>query len=215
MTSAYGGTPGDGLKDVAEKLPYLPVLGGKVGGRPVEVGPFRESEWPEGMALLDREIEDGRSWPFEAETWGGYRDMEGFRAYFLSHSAFVVRGVDSGEVMGAFYVKPNFPGRCQHICNGGFIVKGEHRGKGMGRLMAACFLKFARDLGYKASYFNLVFANNDASVRLWESMGFKRVAHVPKCARLKGCEELIDAYGYHYDLESLSQDFDPIAASHR
>lgn len=26
-------------------------------------------------------------------------------------------------VAGCFYVKPNFPGRCSHVCNGGFIVR--------------------------------------------------------------------------------------------
>ena len=41
------------------------------------------------------------------------------QGYFLSHAAFVVRDVASGAVLGAFYVKPNFPGRCSHICNGG------------------------------------------------------------------------------------------------
>lgn len=27
------------------------------------------------------------------------------------------------KILGAFYLKPNFPGWCSHICNAGFIVQ--------------------------------------------------------------------------------------------
>jgi RimJ/RimL family protein N-acetyltransferase len=213
MTSAYGGEIGSGTKGT--EVLKLPLCGATIDGVPVEVDTFRESEWEMGLALMNKIIEDGLSWPFE-EDWGGYKNMDGYRAYFLSHSAFVIRVADGpakGEIVGCFYVKPNFPGRCSHICNGGFITSEKWRRKGVGKLMAASFLKFGKELGYKASYFNLVFANNPASVALWETMGFKRIAHIPKCARLKGVEGLVDAYGYHYDLESLPNDFDPVAAS--
>lgn len=159
----------------------------------------------------------GLSWPFE-ETL----DLGGFRGYFLSHAAFVVRAIpshtdttsdtiaetsagDSGDknleekstdevseaareaavaggslserppaagerssgekddgavkVWGAFYIKPNFPGRCSHVCNGGFITDPRRRRRGVARLMGHAFLRLARDLGYKASYFNLVSAS--------------------------------------------------------
>lgn len=53
-------------------------------------------------------------------------------------------------------VKPNFPGRCSHICNGGFITRLDSRDRGVGTVMGLSFLRLARDLGYRASYFNLV-----------------------------------------------------------
>ncbi len=54
---------------------------------------------------------------------------QAFRAYFLSGEAFVAKL--EGKVVGTFYVKPNFPGRCSHICNGGFIVDESVRGNGL------------------------------------------------------------------------------------
>lgn len=64
---------------------------------------------------------------------------------------------DAGvKVWGAFYIKPNFPGRCSHVCNGGFITDPRMRRRGVARLMGHAFLRFAKDLGYRASYFNLV-----------------------------------------------------------
>lgn len=41
----------------------------------------------------------------------------------------------------------------------------------------------APHLGYKASVFNLVFANNVASIRIWEKLGFQRAGIIPKAAR--------------------------------
>lgn len=128
--------------------------------------------------------------------------MDAFRAYFLSHAAFVVRvaapsphpqaaeappaaaGATGGEtpttvgaeaarneeeherleVWGAFYIKPNFPGRCSHVCNGGFITDPRRRRRGVARLMGHAFLRFARDLGYRASYFNLVRVRSEKAV---------------------------------------------------
>lgn len=63
---------------------------------------------------------------------------------------------DDFSIWGAFYIKPNFPGRCSHVCNGGFITDPQRRRRGVARLMGHAFLRFAKELGYKASYFNLV-----------------------------------------------------------
>ena len=81
----------------------------------VEVDTFREKEWEQGRKLMNDVISEGKTWPFEAL----YNDTTSYRSYFLSHSAFVVRDTSSEKVLGAFYIKPNFPGRCSHICNGG------------------------------------------------------------------------------------------------
>ena len=101
-------------------------------------------------------INEGRTWPFDKQ----FADETAYRGYFLSHDAFVVRALDpgldsnhatsaEGDVLGAFYVKPNFPGRCSHVCNGGFITDPRFRQRGVGRLMGVAFLALARDLGYR------------------------------------------------------------------
>lgn len=73
--------------------------------------------------------------------------------------------------------------------------------------MGHVFLQVARDLGYRSSYFNLVFASNTASVKLWESLNFQRVAVLPEAARLEGAPGLDTAYGYRYDLTQLPEDY--------
>mmetsp|Transcript_35039 Transcript_35039/g.112165 ORF Transcript_35039/g.112165 Transcript_35039/m.112165 type:complete len:251 (-) Transcript_35039:82-834(-) len=203
MTSAYSGEPGDGRKGV--ELLKIPLRARLSDGEEVEIGPFLPSEVPAGRSLMNEVIVEGRAWPFEEE----FHDEESYRAYFLSHAAFVVRSLDGGDVAGTFYVKPNFPGRCGHVCNGGFITAEPWRRRGVGRLMAKCFLRFAKDLGYASSYFNLVFQSNEASVHLWDSLGFRKVAEIPNCARLRGLDTLDTALGYYYDLTALPDDYDP------
>jgi L-glutamate-5-semialdehyde N-acetyltransferase len=79
-----------------------------------------------------------------------------------------------------------------------FLVPGAVRGQGSGRYLAQAFLNFAPELGYKSSIFNLVFKSNQASIRLWEKLGFERVGIVRGAGRLKGHEDLVDAYIYGY-----------------
>ena len=224
FTTAYGGIPSDGKNNhhlLTHLIPYKSTL---KDGRHVEVDFFRHSpnnieecEWFAGMALMNLVIREGKSWPFDED----FKSVEDWRGYFLSHTAFVVRALDNGmdaakrnsssqgEILGCFYIKPNFPGRCSHVCNGGFITAPRFRGLGIGRLMGNVFLRAAKDIGYKSSYFNLVFKSNAGSVHLWESLGFERVATLENAARLEGLEEgeLDTAYGYGYDLETLPADY--------
>ncbi|PWY70949.1 hypothetical protein BO70DRAFT_298933, partial [Aspergillus heteromorphus CBS 117.55] len=95
--------------------------------------------------------------------------------------------------LGTFYVKPNYPGRCSHVCNGGFFTTPAARNRGVGNVMGAAYLEVAPKLGYKYSVFNLVFANNLASVRIWEKLGFQVIGRVPGAARLANSAELVDA----------------------
>ena len=85
-----------------------------------------------------------------------------------------------------------------------FLVPAATRGRGSGRHLALAFLYFAPKLGYKSSIFNLVFATNIASIRLWEKLGFERVGIVKGAGSLKGYTELIDAYIYGYQFSEIS-----------
>jgi len=51
-----------------------------------------EDEWFAGLALMNLIIREGRSWPFEED----FENVDDWRGYFLSHTAFVVRALDNG-----------------------------------------------------------------------------------------------------------------------
>lgn len=48
--------------------------------------------------------------------------------------------------LGSFYIKPNYPGRSSHVCNGGFLVTDASRNRGVGRLMGETYLDWAPKL---------------------------------------------------------------------
>ncbi|KAL8844441.1 MAG: hypothetical protein Q9205_002645 [Flavoplaca limonia] len=169
---------------------------------------------------LNREIEKGDTYPMmlpmPLTTFGPYW-FQNFAAIMILgevHSiAEVVRlenqGADWGVLcLGSFYVKPNYPGRSSHVCNGGFLVTEAARNRGVGRLMGEGYLEWAPKLGYTYSVFNLVYETNVASCRIWDALGFKRVGRIKGCGNLKSYpDELVDAIIYGRDLGPDGEDF--------
>ncbi|CAG7940334.1 unnamed protein product [Penicillium salamii] len=165
------------------------------------------------------EIVRGNTYPMEQPM-----ALDAFADYWFGTFAVLAILDDEGEglregrdwenvCLGTFYIKPNYPGRCSHICNAGFMTTTAARGRGVGQAMGEAYLEFAPRLvridcrpssvayrqradslqGYTYSVFNLVFANNPASIRIWEKLGFSVIGRVPKAARLANSEELVDA----------------------
>jgi len=132
--------------------------------------------------LLNEVVQEGWSYPQSDPL-----TTAAFDSYWLKGDAFVVRRAEPSsptsttaeKVVGAFYLKPNFPGRCRHIANAGFIVAPEFRGQGLGRWMGETMLLLARDRGYRAVMYNLVFETNVASLQLWASLGFQEIGRIP------------------------------------
>ncbi|KAI7573922.1 zf-H2C2-domain-containing protein, partial [Hortaea werneckii] len=114
----------------------------------------------------------------------------------------------SKECLGSFYVKPNYPGRSSHVCNGGFLVSDVARNKGVGRLMGEGYLEWAPKLGYTYSVFNLVYETNVASLKIWDALGFKRIGRVKGCGNLKSYpDQFVDAIIFGRELGGEADDY--------
>ena len=197
MAYSLDGPLGDGRLGEA-RLGYLPLKVALKDGSTAEVDFFRsDGEVGRALELFNVVVEEGLYWPY----FDTFSDRQ-FRQYWLSHTALVVRD-GNGEVLGTFYIRPNYPDRCAHFCNGGFITAPEHRGRGVATEMGKAFLRIAKDVGYRASYFNLVFVTNQASMRVWEKLGFQAIARVPGVADLKGVDGYTDAVQFYYDLTAF------------
>ncbi|CED85087.1 Acyl-CoA N-acyltransferase [Phaffia rhodozyma] len=110
-----------------------------------------------------------------------------------------------GCLGGFYYIKPNYPGRSSHNCNAGFMVNQTQRGLRVGLSLGRSYLIYAPKLGYRASVFNLVYTNNSASVRIWDSLGFTRAGLIPEAGLLKKAdgsgEEFVDAIVFYKKFE--------------
>lgn len=119
----------------------------------------------------------------------------------------------------AYYIKPNYPGRSSHLCNAGFMVPPAARGLGLGSVAGRSFLFYAPACGYRGSVFNLVYANNAASVRIWERLGFQNVGRIPEAGRLRkkggeeGEEEFVDAWVVYGDFRKIGYWDDGVVGS--
>jgi len=82
-------------------------------------------------------------------------------------------------------------------------VNEKFRNKKIGKWMAQIYLFVARDLGYVGSFFNLVYVSNVASVKLWRELNFTQTGLVPKAGKLKGHDELVDAFQFYYDFSKV------------
>ncbi len=172
------------------KFPLIKVL---KNGILVELDYIHPQEHEVVRALLNVVIVEGKTYPQKQPL-----SQAEFSAYWLSKDAFVVRTSvvdpthETKEILGAFYLKPNFPGRCSHICNAGFIVQPGLRGQGIGRFMGEAMLSIAANLGYEAVMFNLVFETNIPSITLWQSLGFEIIGRIPGAAKLEN-GQMVDA----------------------
>merc|ERR1719334_1553293 len=138
-----------------------------------------EHEVNEGLTMFNDMLKGGVSWPYIEEKF----DKSRYLGYYCAEAVFVVRTLGpnlNSIVIGTFYIKPNYPGRCSSVCNSGFITNAKHRGKGVATICGRAYLRMAKDLGYRASVFNLVYDINKPSKRIWERLGFTRIGTVPK-----------------------------------
>ena len=171
-------------------------------------------------ALLNREIEKGDTYPMIEQL-----PLASFGPYWFANLGAIMvlgevqsvqqvwemenDGIDWGKYcLGSFYIKPNYPGRSSHVCNGGFLVADAARNRGVGRLMGEGYLEWAPKLGYTYSVFNLVYETNVVSIRIWDALGFKRIGRVKGCGNLKSYpDRLIDAIQFGRDLNGEAEDY--------
>lgn len=104
---------------------------------------------------------------------------ETFEETWVHHVSAVVAARVDDLLVGAYYLKPNFPGRAAHIANAGYFVDRAHRGRGIGLRLVEDSIELAPLLGFDAIQFNLVFESNPAR-SLYEGLGWEAVGTVPK-----------------------------------
>ena len=108
----------------------------------------------------------------------------------------------AGEVVGGYYLKPNYSGRSNHIANAAYMMHSSCRGKGVGSLLVKASLHLAKDLGLQAMQFNMVLSQNKLAVKLYERLGFKIVGTIPGAVRNPD-GSYQDGYVMHRKLDDL------------
>jgi RimJ/RimL family protein N-acetyltransferase len=151
-------------------------------GSPVELVLADERDVEPLRRLYRVIVDEGNSYPHDR-----FPDQDDFMDYWFhgksTVAAYVSDRAGAAGMVGAFYLKPNWPGRAGHMANAGFIVAPDWRNKGLGQLLGETMLAYTKQLGYRGVIFNLVFSENVVARRLWDKLGFKELGVSPAAVR--------------------------------
>jgi L-amino acid N-acyltransferase YncA len=151
-----------------------------------------ESDFDAIWRIFRAVVADGDTFTWDEET-----TWEQARAFWLgSEGGRTYVALLDAEVVGAYIIKPNQPGRGSHVANAAYMVGPGRRGLGVGRLMCEHSLGEARAAGFLAMQFNIVVSTNESAVALWKKLGFGVVGTLPKVFR-HGERGLVDAFVMH------------------
>ncbi len=151
----------------------------------LEIRKVNEADKEEVWKIIKEVISTGDTYTFAPDSpkekmfefWFG-EDKETYVA--IESVASVLADASSPKILGTFFLKANQPDLGSHICNAGYMVSSESRGKGIGRKMAEFSLEEAKRLGYQAMQFNFVVQSNEIAVKLWLSLGFEIIGEIPE-----------------------------------
>ena len=126
-------------------------------GDELAIGPLLLGESDQLFGLFAEVVAAGEGYPQSPPLTRDEFDATWVRPVTLVVGA---RQVTGGPLLGAYYLKPNFPGRAAHVANAGYVVAAASRGRGVGRALVEDSIWRAAAVGFDALQFNLVFETN-------------------------------------------------------
>lgn len=142
----------------------------------VKIVRFQDAMWREVWSFLEPVFRAGETYAFDPEiSQDEARDVW----IGLPMQTYVAVN-DDNAILGTYYIKPNQPKLGAHVCNCGYVVAEEGRGKGVASAMCTHSQDTARTAGFKAMQYNLVAASNTNAVRLWQKHGFGIIGTLPR-----------------------------------
>ena len=145
----------------------------------IVIRPLEEKDWTATWQVIKPVFRAGETYPFSPDITEG----EAYKAWVEMPSATFVAVDECNEVLGTYYIKPNQPALGAHVCNCGYIVAKEARGRGIAAEMCQHSQREAISRGFRAMQYNLVVSTNEVAVRLWKRQGFEVVGTLPQAFR--------------------------------
>ena len=153
---------------------------------------YEPADLPEMIDVWNEVVGEGIAFPQEEML-----DSETGAAFFASQSYTGVAEDESGGIVGLYILHPNNVGRCGHIANASYAVRGTCRGKHIGEQLVKDSLARAKELGFSILQFNAVVESNIHARHLYERLGFEQIGTIRAGFRMKdGHYENICPY-YH------------------
>lgn len=146
----------------------------------ITVRRYTEADVSAMCEIWNEVVRDGVAFPQE-----DYLDAETGAEFFASQDVSAVAVTDEGTVLGLYILHPNNIGRCGHICNASYAVRGDIRGLHIGEKLVLDCINTAGVIGYRILQFNAVVASNVHARHLYERVGFRQLGTIPGGFRMK------------------------------
>ena len=161
----------------------------------VQIAEFQEQDWPEVWDVIRRAFRAGESYPCDTDI----SEEKAWR-YWIETPAYTFVARDgTGAMAGTYYIRPDQGGLGDHVCNCGYVVAENARGRGLAVEMCRASQDQARERGFTGMKFNLVVASNEAAIRAWKKSGLRIIGTTPNAFRHAKLG-LVDAHIMYMDL---------------
>lgn len=137
---------------------------------------YIDTDWPDIWPIFQEIVTAGETYAYEP----GLSSEQARDIWVETSPGHTVVACDGPRILGTAKMGPNRPGRGSHVATASFMVAGEARGQGVGRMLAEYVLSWAKEHGYAAMQFNVVVESNHVAVRLWRALGFEIIGTVPE-----------------------------------
>lgn len=139
----------------------------------ITVRQYRREDTHVAASMWNKIVEEGTAFP-QMETLSDDEAHE-----FFSEQSFTGIAFDGEEAVGLYILHPNNVGRCGHICNASYAVRGDLRRKGIGEILVSHSLRKGKEMGFRILQFNAVVSTNKAALYLYEKLGFTKLGIIP------------------------------------
>ena len=163
----------------------------------MEIRRYQESDWIKVWPIIEKVFRAGETYPYSPEV----TEKDAHKTWIESpQETYVAVGKDC-QIQGTYYIQPNQPKLGSHVCNCGYIVSENYRGKGVASSMCEHSQQVAANLGFRAMQYNLVVSTNEGAIRLWKKLGFQVVGNLPKAFKSKSIG-YVDAFVMYKELKA-------------
>ncbi|WP_291322301.1 GNAT family protein [Desulfonatronospira sp.] len=149
--------------------------------------------------MVEPVLRAGETYPFPPDI----TESQAFDVWVQVPVATFVAEYDKKTVVGTYYIKPNQPGLGAHVCNCGYIVTQEARGKGIASRMCRHSQEEAVARGFRAMQYNMVVSTNEVALHIWKKNGFQVVGRLPKAFK-HAKHGFVDAFIMYKELQTVS-----------
>lgn len=142
----------------------------------MRVREYSDADWQSVWPIFQEVVTAGETYAYDPNMTSEQAES----VWVEASPGHTVVACDGARVLGTAKMGPNRPGPGAHVATASFMVAGDARGRGVGRMLGEYAFAWAREQGYAAMQFNAVVESNHAAVRLWRALGFDIIGTVPE-----------------------------------